>query len=190
MKCVQCGRTIPNDSRFCKFCGARLSRTCAACGAALDDDALFCSACGAEVANGEVAELDITKNVPELTAADMTAAAPGARNISGFYFSHRISKKNKASAQQYFDLNDKTLVYLEGSVLSRYDKEDKLVKHVNQTSLDTSIEAVALRPDGNLLAAGFDWGNGEWRIMLWKFDDAMNVRKSGEVATVDVDYEK
>ena len=94
MKCIQCGRTIPNDSRFCKYCGIQLSRTCATCGAALDDDALFCAVCGSEVSDVNTVELDISKNVPELTAAD-TADAPNARNVSGFYFSHRISKKNR-----------------------------------------------------------------------------------------------
>ena len=191
MKCIQCGRTIPNDSRFCKYCGVRLSRTCAACGAALDDDAVFCSACGAEVPDGRTVELDISKNVPELSASDMAGVAPNGSNVSGFYFSHRISKKNKASAQQYFDVNDKTLVYLEGSVLSRFDKEGELVKHVNQTSLDTSIEALSILPDGNILAAGFDWGSGDsWKIMLWKFDDAMNVFERTEVFAVDADIEQ
>ena len=191
MKCTQCGKIIPNDSRFCKYCGIQLSRTCAVCGAAVDEDARFCSACGAEVAAVTDFELDISKNVPDIAPGDTVLAASGKRNVAGFYFSHRVSRKNKHSAANFFDISDKTLAYVEDNQLYRLDREEELQRHRSEVSLDTSLEAIAIRGN-DILAAGFDWGeeSREWKVMLWTYDDALNIRSETEVTSVTVDEEQ
>lgn len=190
MKCTQCGKIIPNDSRFCKYCGVQLSRTCAACGAAVDEDAHFCSACGAEIIAAHDFDLDISKNVPDIAPGDAALTASGVRNVAGFYFSHRVSRKNRHAPAHFFDVSDRTLAYVEGNQLYRLDLEDELQRHRSEVSLDTNIEAVAIRGD-DILTAGFDWGDGgDWKVMLWTYDDALNIRTQTEVTSVVVDEEQ
>ncbi len=37
------------DSKFCKSCGAPLTRTCPYCGSKIDGDAEFCDECGKKI---------------------------------------------------------------------------------------------------------------------------------------------
>lgn len=45
MKCPDCQRSIPADSRFCSYCGIPV-QTCRTCGIAYDARARFCGDCG------------------------------------------------------------------------------------------------------------------------------------------------
>jgi predicted amidophosphoribosyltransferase len=47
MACQGCGAENRLGSRFCRDCGAPLSRACASCGTALEVGARFCDQCGA-----------------------------------------------------------------------------------------------------------------------------------------------
>ena len=178
MKCFHCGKTVSDDARFCKYCGTRLRRTCAVCGAALDDDARFCAACGAEA----VAELDLTKPVPELTAADWSAALPSRPNPLGFYFSRRISRQNRSAVDNCFDIFGDVLIFTESQKINwlRMDGKEPVLRRID-VSLDSEIKALSRGKDG-ILAAGFDWRGGrEPVVMLWKYDNANNLQSAKEV---------
>ena len=44
--CPSCKAQVPQGSKFCNRCGAKLDVTCPACGAVLAAGSLFCSECG------------------------------------------------------------------------------------------------------------------------------------------------
>lgn len=48
MKCPDCNRSIPADSRFCSYCGTRL-QTCQPCQLAYSGDAGYCGDCGRQL---------------------------------------------------------------------------------------------------------------------------------------------
>jgi len=177
MKCFHCGQIVSDDARFCKFCGTRLRRTCAVCGAALDDDARFCSACGAEAA----AELDLTKPVPELSAADR-ASLPSRANPLGFYFSRRISRQNRSATDNCFDVFGDVLIFMESQRINwlRMDEKETILRRID-VSLDSEVKALSLRKEG-ILAAGFDWQKGTEPVaMLWEYDNANNLVSAKEI---------
>lgn len=53
VECPSCGAKNPKGQKFCKECGAMLSKTCPHCGAVLDGKTKFCPSCGnaVQVAN-------------------------------------------------------------------------------------------------------------------------------------------
>lgn len=184
MKCIHCGKTVGDDARFCKYCGTRLRRTCAVCGATLDEDARFCAACGAEA----LASLDFTKALSDLTAADWTGRTAARQNVSGFYFSRRISRQPRGSADNCFDICDGTLAFVEGEQLMRLTPE--LTLRRTDFSRDVAIKAVAQHADG-IYAAGFDWGSSDAGVItLWKYDNALNLRSADEVMIMDSSAER
>lgn len=44
--CPSCKAQVPEGSKFCSHCGAKLSNKCPHCGATVAPDSLFCSECG------------------------------------------------------------------------------------------------------------------------------------------------
>ena len=185
MKCIHCGKTVADEARYCKFCGTRLRRTCTACGAALDADARFCSACGAEA----LAELDLARPLTDLAAADAASLA-GRQNNWGFYFSRRISRSNRAAAENAFDICGNKIAVMEAQTLHVLTQGQTVSRRSAELSLDVGIRAVAFSGD-NLLAAGFDWGKGGSPvIMLWTYDAAMNLIDTAEVLLLDDDTER
>lgn len=46
MLCPNCHTQIPNGSKFCNHCGARLNNKCPNCGADIIDGSAFCASCG------------------------------------------------------------------------------------------------------------------------------------------------
>ena len=185
MKCIHCGKTVADGARFCKYCGTRLRRTCAVCGAALDADARFCAACGAEA----LAELDFTKGLQDLTASEAASMA-GRQNNSGFYFSRRISRLNRSAADNAFDICGNKLAFVEDQTLNLLEQGQTVSRRYTDISLDSGVKAVAIAKDG-IYAAGFDWAKGsEPIIMLWKYDEAMNLSTAVEVLRLDGDTER
>ena len=61
MKCSKCGRIIPDDSAFCRFCGSKVVREleciCPECGKENPVDSLFCRYCGSPI-EAEDSELE------------------------------------------------------------------------------------------------------------------------------------
>lgn len=47
--CPACKKENDADSKFCKSCGAPLTRTCPYCGSKIDGDAEFCDECGKKI---------------------------------------------------------------------------------------------------------------------------------------------
>ena len=185
MKCIHCGKTVADGARFCKYCGTLLRRTCAVCGAALDADARFCAACGAEA----LAELDFTKGLQDLTASEAASMA-GRQNNSGFYFSRRISRLNRSAADNAFDICGNKLAFVEDQTLNLLEQGQTVSRRYTDISLDSGVKAVAIAKDG-IYAAGFDWAKGsEPIIMLWKYDEAMNLSTAVEVLRLDGDTER
>ncbi len=50
MHCNQCGAAVPDGSRFCSGCGAKLAVICTACQGENPPDSRFCGHCGAQLA--------------------------------------------------------------------------------------------------------------------------------------------
>ena len=186
MKCIHCGKSVADDARFCKYCGTRLRRTCATCGAVLDEDARFCAACGAEA----LAELDFTKTLANLSAADRIAPAGYRHSNVGFYFSRRLSRQNRSTADNCFALSGNKLVFVEDQRLNVLTRDQGIRRRYTDISRDTELKAVSLNAEG-ILAAGFDWGAGaEPTIMLWQYDEALNIRTAAEVLLLSAKAER
>ena len=54
MKCIECGREIDENAKFCKYCGRPIEKRihekrCAICGALVGPDEKFCTECGAPI---------------------------------------------------------------------------------------------------------------------------------------------
>ena len=176
MKCIHCGKTVADEARFCKYCGTRLRRTCAECGAALDEDARFCSACGAEA----LAELDFSKALTDLAAADAAPVA-GRQNNTGFYFSRRISRSVRGAADNAFDICGNRLAFIEDQKLNLLTQGQTVTRRRTDVSLDNAVMALAIAGE-DIYAAGFDWAKGsDPTVMLWKYDQALNLRTAEEV---------
>ncbi len=73
MDCWQCGAAIPDDARFCPYCGLEQTQPCPTCGSASPLSARFCAACGAPVP-----DLSAEKQVARPVAAVM-----GLRSLQG-----------------------------------------------------------------------------------------------------------
>ena len=192
MKCIHCGKTVADEAKFCKYCGTRLRRTCAVCGAVLDDDARYCASCGAEA----VAELDFTKTLLDLSAADRFAPA-GRQSTLGYYFSRRISRQSRNATENCFDISGDTLAFVEEQTLYRLKPgPSQLIPgraftcRRTDISKDHGIKAILLQDDA-VLAAGFDWGTGgEPTITLWLYDAALNMREATEVLRMSTSAER
>ena len=194
MKCIHCGKTVADDARFCKYCGTRLRRTCAHCGAALDDDARFCAVCGEET----FAELDFSKTLLDLSAADFVAPADFRHSNVGFYFSRRISRQNRSTTENCFSAYGDKLAFVEDQTLNRLAPGPNAMipgqaftRRWSDVSRDLGIKAILLHDDGSILAAGFDWGTGgEPIITLWHYDTALNMREATEVLRMGTSAER
>ena len=49
MKCKSCKKAIPDNSKYCAFCGKSVVKNCPSCGAKLIKDARYCNQCGIEI---------------------------------------------------------------------------------------------------------------------------------------------
>lgn len=56
IKCVQCGKMIASDSRFCPECGAEQTKFCPGCGGKIVLGQLKCPTCGKNTSNLFVSE--------------------------------------------------------------------------------------------------------------------------------------
>lgn len=79
MQCPGCGRSVPESTKFCAGCGARIEpaviATCPQCGAAHAPEARFCKACG----HAFVATADApAATPPAVEATSVSAVAPTA----------------------------------------------------------------------------------------------------------------
>lgn len=68
MKCFNCGKEIPQNSKFCLECGKAVVKeefTCKKCGQVLPVGAKFCNKCGESTTAGEViSSVENIKNIP------------------------------------------------------------------------------------------------------------------------------
>lgn len=73
MRCTKCNKEIPNESRFCRYCGTPVkvwaevdnppSRRCKKCGALIKDENAFCDQCGSPAEKPEIETEDSEKQV-------------------------------------------------------------------------------------------------------------------------------
>ena len=69
MDCCRCGAAIPDDARFCPYCGLEQARRCPTCGSPSPLSARFCAACGAPLS--------------DLSSEKQVAPVPGLRSLEG-----------------------------------------------------------------------------------------------------------
>ncbi|VEU80225.1 zinc ribbon domain-containing protein [Haploplasma axanthum] len=66
MRCIKCFKEIPDDSKFCMYCGEDTSIAkevnCNVCGSEIPDGALFCPTCGAKAKSIESIDNENTKS--------------------------------------------------------------------------------------------------------------------------------
>jgi class 3 adenylate cyclase len=74
MLCSQCQTENRPDRKFCKACGAELTRSCAACGFLNEPDDAFCGECGAALSSR--AAFGATSSGQETTGAPSAGDAP------------------------------------------------------------------------------------------------------------------
>ena len=82
--CIECGKEIPDGSKFCNFCGVKQELRCPACKILLPEGSKFCNMCGAKIGakqeEGEplipdfgdfpvldLTEPEVTRDVPTLS---------------------------------------------------------------------------------------------------------------------------
>lgn len=58
MKCFKCGNALPDDSKFCQYCGTDLAQGhyCSNCGAVMQEEMNFCPKCGHQVQGQRITE--------------------------------------------------------------------------------------------------------------------------------------
>ncbi len=78
MICVNCGKEIEDDAKFCNYCGNRTDGKipCPSCGKLLPADSLFCSSCGKSLSS-----VSVEKEVAVTDAAVTAAAAVSSKSI-------------------------------------------------------------------------------------------------------------
>lgn len=64
MNCPDCQREIPSDSRFCCYCGQRLSR-CEPCELFFSTDSTFCGSCGGELPVEKTMSFEPPQSIPD-----------------------------------------------------------------------------------------------------------------------------
>lgn len=93
MKCINCGKDIPDDSKFCTFCGTKTeapaapeapaaeeSRLCAICGQSYPADSRFCPFCGARADAQPISERTHAPEAP-VEAAPIVEEAPTEESV-------------------------------------------------------------------------------------------------------------
>lgn len=71
MICTHCGEVLPDNSKFCRRCGAPISVVphCPHCGASLPEQARFCRSCGVPVIHTPAAQPSVSASSPAASAA-------------------------------------------------------------------------------------------------------------------------
>lgn len=71
MKCIECGREIEDNKKFCKYCGAPVKQQsdsaeklagatkCQGCGATLKPGTAFCTQCGSPVSKNSNSNVNV-----------------------------------------------------------------------------------------------------------------------------------
>jgi hypothetical protein len=65
MKCPDCGKNNPSNSKYCSSCGSKLEKqiSCSKCGSIIEPGARFCSQCGTKVTGNSAAAVKPAKPV-------------------------------------------------------------------------------------------------------------------------------
>ena len=73
MKCFKCGNALPDDSKFCQYCGADLTQGhyCGRCGAVMQEEMNFCPKCGQRTHGEE----DVVVLAPEVEPAPVFSSS-------------------------------------------------------------------------------------------------------------------
>lgn len=68
MNCLNCGKTIPDESEFCLHCGKVIKKNiitprCNSCGKDIPEDSEFCPFCGEKVISNTVLEKKASEKI-------------------------------------------------------------------------------------------------------------------------------
>lgn len=65
MKCIKCGHEVPEENKFCEYCGTPVTeeRRCSSCGAVVEEDSKFCHVCGTALQHKQQINEDVEQNV-------------------------------------------------------------------------------------------------------------------------------
>lgn len=78
MKCNSCGKKIPDESKFCTYCGAKCEDkiNCPECSALIDNNLKFCPLCGAKIGDGQTDVNDISSEKKEKQVLEDNPESP------------------------------------------------------------------------------------------------------------------
>jgi class 3 adenylate cyclase/predicted ATPase len=116
--CAVCGTENAAGKKFCRRCGAAISRTCPSCSAPIEADASFCSECGAAVAAvpGRAAVYPLAAPVAERRVCSVLFA-----DLVGFtqLSESRDPEQVRELLSQYFEVA-RTLIARYGGVVEKF----------------------------------------------------------------------
>src|SRR5712691_1128422 len=115
MPCSNCGTENATSAKFCKGCGASLSRVCSSCGASNDSDAHFCSACGAALVAAATAVPVATPAAERRLVSVLFADLVGFTTLS----ETRDSEEVRELLSRYFD-TCRRLIELYGGTVEKF----------------------------------------------------------------------
>ena len=117
MKCIECGREIEDNKKFCKYCGAPVKQQsdsaekladatkCQGCGATLKPGTAFCTQCGTPVSKKSNSNVNVPvktdkpkksgNKVGKIIIAIITIIAILLIGFIGYYFANQYGLFNK-----------------------------------------------------------------------------------------------
>jgi class 3 adenylate cyclase/tetratricopeptide (TPR) repeat protein len=147
MPCSNCGTENATGARFCKGCGASLSRVCSTCGASNDSDARFCSECGSALVAASAAAAVVAPAAERRLVSVLFADLVGFTALS----ETRDSEEVRELLSRYFDAC-RRLIELYGGTVEKFIGDAVMAVWGTPTATEDDAER-AVRAALDLVAA-------------------------------------